>query len=385
MRMTSVDDAFGVDAIVEEARRLEPDAGHPFAFLDGLEALCDSLEHEAGCSPQGRLATHNGLVHNLVTQARVRRHLREHPAVAASAVGRPLFVVGLPRTGTTFIHNVLAQHPGLRAPNLWELRMPAGPRDPAQQAAAADAAQAYVEWYYASAPRMRTVHPMDARRPDECQRLLSAAFRTPIYWLRHNVPGYADWLGRQDMTAAYEYHKTQLRTILWRIPGAVPVLKDPFHVWYLDALVRAYPEARLVHLHRDPAHSVPSTCSLSEICRGATSAQVDRHAIGRFWLGQIERALARLPELRRTALAGTPVLDVRYDELTGDTLGTIARICEFVEVPLTAEATARIEAFLAADPLKQHGEHRYAPQDFGLDRDDLRERFAGYRDTYGLA
>lgn len=384
MTTVSVDDAFRVDAIVEEARRLEPDGGEPFAFLDGLEALCDSLEREAGCSPQGRLATHNGLVHGLVTQARVRRNLREHPEIAAQPVGRPVFVIGLPRTGTTFIHNALAQHPGLRCPNLWELRNPAGPRDPTTYEAAADAAQAYVEWYYASAPRMRIVHPMDARRPDECQRLLSAAFRTPIYWLRHRVPGYADWLERQDLTPAYAYHRAQLQHILWRIPGAVPVLKDPFHIWFLPALVRAYPEARFVHLHRDPAVSVPSTCSLSEICRGATSDRVDRREVGRFWLARIERALARLPEVRREHLAGKDVLDIRYPELTGDRLGTIARICDFIGVPLDDEAARRVRAFLAADPLKQHGAHEYSAEDFGLDRDELGARFAAYRREYGL-
>jgi hypothetical protein len=129
---------------------------------------------------------------------------------------------------------------------------------------------------------MPVVHPMDARRPDECQRLLGNAFRTPIFWLRHDVPSYAVWFLRQDLTRAYAFHRTLLQNILWRIPGAVPVLKDPFHISNLEALAKVYLAGRFIFLHRDAAVSVVSTCKLAQVCRGGRSARQDPKSIGRF-------------------------------------------------------------------------------------------------------
>jgi len=310
--------------------------------------------------------------------------MREHPEIASQPIGRPVFIIGLPRTGTTLLHNALAQHPDLRCPNLWELLNPAGPRDPAQHQQLMQQAEAYVEWYYRSAPRMRVVHPMDAQRPDECQRLLGNAFRTAIYWLRYNVPSYAAWLVEQDFTRAYQYHQTLLRNILWRIPGQTPVLKDPFHIWHFEALARVYPTARYVFLHRDPVVSVASTCSLSEICRSARSDHIDRREIAGFWLPQIHRALTRFSVVRRAAIPDSAGLDVRYDDLTRRPLETLQRICAFIEAPVTEEATRRFRAFLTENPLQKHGVHTYTAEDFGLNRGELIERFAGYRDEYGL-
>lgn len=383
MTLTAAADLFNVEAIVDEAHRLEPDAEY-FEYLDGVDVYCDSLEREAGCTPEGRVATYNGLVRSLVNQARIRRNMRQHPEIASLSVGRPVFIIGFPRTGTTLLHNVLAQNPDLRCPNLWELMNPAGPRDAAQQEETANQTQDYVEWYYRSAPRMSMVHPMDARRPDECQRLLGNAFRTPIYWIRHDVPTYAEWFVRQDLTSAYEFHKTQLKNILWRLPGSVPVLKDPFHIWNLDALVKAYPTARYIFLHRNPAVSVLSTCRLAEVARCACSDRSDPIGIGRFWLDHIERALARLPETRRAAMADKPTLDILYSDLTRDTIGTVKRICSFLEVPFTDEAARRTQAFLTENPLQKQGVQTYTAEEFGLDRNELDERFSAYRREYGL-
>lgn len=375
---------FEVDAIVDAAERIAPGSQTQFAFLDGLEVLCDALEHEAGCTPEGRLATHNGLVQSLVTQARVHGQRQAHPQIAAIAIEDPVFIIGLPRTGTTLLHNLLSQHPDLRCPQLWELLQPAGGRDAAAQAAAAQQAQQYVDWYYQSAPRMPMVHPMDARRPDECQRLLGNAFRSPIFWVRYDVPSYAAWFLGQDLRAAYQFHKTQLQHILWRRPGAPLVLKDPFHIWNLDALAAVYPKARYLFLHRDPAASVVSTCGLTEVARAARSARHDPAAIGRFWLGHIESALARLPQLRRSVISPGAALDIRYSDLTADSAGTMERICDFLGVPMTDRAQANVQRFTIDNPLQKQGVHAATAEQFDLDRDDLSSRFAAYRDRYHL-
>jgi hypothetical protein len=346
--------------------------------------LCDALDREAACTPEGRRAAHDGLVQSLVTQARVRRQRQQYPDIADIPVEDPVFVIGFPRTGTTFLHNLLAQHPAFRCPDLWELLTPAGGRDPDAERGAIAHARAYVDDYYRNAPDMPKVHPMDALRPDECQRLLGNAFRSPIYWIRYDVPSYARWLLDQDMRAAYAFHKAQLQHILWRRHGRLVALKDPFHIWHLDALAAVYPRARFLFLHRDPATSVVSTCALTADARGGRSARRDPHAIGRFWLAHIESALARVPAARRAAIPAGAALDIRYDDLVADTAETMARICRFLDVPVTDEANQRIRHFIAANPLQAKGVHRYGAEEFGLDPHDLRARFADYRSTYDL-
>jgi hypothetical protein len=370
-------DVFNPGRILAEAAQIEP--GCEFDHVDGLEVLCESLAREAKCTASGAVATRDGLVQSLVMQARVRRQAHEQPEVAAVPVDHAVFIVGFPRTGTTLLHNLLAQNPGLRCPNLWELLTPAGARSVGEQTAARRRAEAYVEWYYKSAERMPAIHPMDAGRPDECQRLLTNAFRSPIYWVRHDVPSYAQWLNRQDLTRAYQFHRLQLQSILWRIPGAVPVLKDPFHIWNLSVLGRVYPRARYIFLHRDPAVSLVSTCSLTAVARGARSQHIDGPAIGRFWLGQFEEVLDRVEADRRATVPEGAALDIDYKDLTRDPMGMAQRISAFLDVPFSAEATARTQAFLDENPLRGKGAHDYAASDFGFAKGQLDERFAPHR------
>jgi len=374
-----------VEALVSDARRRAgaPDGQRPL-FLDALEALATSLDVEAHLTPEGRSAVRGALVTSLVTQLDLSRRLAEHPEIERVPIERPVFVVGLLRTGTTLVHNLLAEHPGLRCPELWELMAPAAGRGAAERRAAIAAAESYVEDYFQHARNLPAIHFMDARRPDECTRLLANTFSSMIFWMRYRVPGYAEWLRTRDLAPAYAYHRAQLRHVLWRIPGDVVVLKCPFHVWSLDALLTAYPDARLVWLHRSPAAVVPSTCSLCAQVRGARSDRVDPLEIGRFWLGEVARVLDDLDGVRRPHLPGTPVLDVTYGELMRDPIALASRICEFIGVPMTAAADVRMRGYLAANPQHRHGVHRYTPEEFGLRAAELEDRFAGYRRAFGV-
>ncbi|HXO69098.1 MAG TPA: sulfotransferase [Bradyrhizobium sp.] len=385
MAMTSeATDFLTVDDIISDVGRLEPDADEPFDFLDGLDVLCRSLTQEAHCTPDGLSKARNSLAHCLATQVRVRRNLREAPEIAVVPVERPVFIIGLPRTGTTLLHNILSLHSDLRCPNLWELVYPAGLPSTEEQEKAADAMQNDIDEYYRITPRVAMVHMLDARRPDECRWLLANAFYSPIYWIRYDVPSYVEWFLQKDAGGAYAFHLSQLKNILWRIRGGVPLLKDPFHIWNLDALARAYPAARYIHLHRDPVASISSTCSMTAVVRETLSNQVDRAEIGRFWAMQIERVLSRLPTLRRTAMAGKAILDIRYQDLTRDPIATVKSVCRFIGIPFSAETERRARAFLAENPLQKKGVHTYSADEFGLSDDGLRERFVSYRENYGV-
>jgi hypothetical protein len=378
--------SFAVEPLLDEARQKTglSDFG-PDDFLPALQVLADSLDREARLTFHGRHGVRQGLVNHLVNRLHLAENARRHPEILRVGIERPVFIIGLLRTGSTLLHNLLAQHPDLRVPLLWELGTPASPgADPGAEAGLVQATQAYVDEYFYVAPRLKAVHFLDALRPDECHRLLGNAFQSMVFEMRYDVPAYSRWLAGQDAAGAYRYHRQQLQHILWRKPGRPVVLKCPFHVWRLPTLLDTYPDARIVHLHRDPAKVVPSTCSLCVVVRGARASAVDLTGIGRKWLDATTAALDRLPDFQRERYPEARFLDIQYDELMRDTFGTLRRICDFAGAPLTEQAQGAVETWLAQNPPEKHGPHRYTPEEFGLDPKLLSERFAGYRRDYGV-
>jgi Sulfotransferase family len=371
------------DLIVDAARaRAGAAPAEPFEYLEALEALVSSVESEARLTRWGRRQAAEGLVAALGVQVAVRRAVERHPEIAAGVTARPVFVSGLPRTGTTLVHNLLDRHPQVHCPHFWELTAPAGSRDPQEHARLAAAAQAWLDDYHGKAPRLPAIHPMAANRPDECHRLLGNAFQSLIYCARYRVPTYAAWLAGHDVTEAFRFHRVQLACITWRIPSEVVGLKCPFHLWHLGPLRKVYPGAKLVILHRDPVSAVPSLCSLAATIMAARSDEVDKHEVGAFWLAEVERAVDDL--LRRRDRLGD-VLHVRYPDLVGDPIGTMRGLLEFAELPWSAAAEDAMRRWLAENPSDKHGKHTYTAEEFGLDPADLAERFAVYRETFGLS
>jgi hypothetical protein len=352
-------------------------------FLSALDRLCSALSAEARLTEAGRRSTRRSLVSSLVLQLRLERLLARHPEIERLPFDGPLVVVGLFRTGTTLLQNLLAQHPDVRVPQLWELMHPV-PYDgsAAERARLIRVTQSYVQAYYRAAPAFRAIHYLDAELPEECHRLMGTTFTSEIYSLRYHIPSYVEWLGEQDLRRPYAFHRTLLRCLLWRDPGGHVALKCPTHLWHLDALAATYPEGRVVRLHRDPIAAVASACSLTAVVRSARSDVVDRAEIGRYWT---ERAVAALGSARREGdVHGLPVLDLRYDDLIGDPVAAVASVCEFAGIRWTGAAERRVRRFLERNPRGRHGRHRYAPEEFGVSRAELEERLGDYRKEFDL-
>jgi hypothetical protein len=349
------------------------------AFTPALSRLCEAISGEAGLTAAGERAVRAALIRALTVQAQVRQFAAAHPELAERPLGPVVVITGLHRSGTTLLQNLLAEHPWLRAPRLWELMSPV----------AADVTRArvrtseYIAAYYRDAPGFRAIHELDPDRPEECHRLSGNCFCSEIYGMRYRVPGYLDWLAGQDLTPAYRFHLTQLQAILWREPGGPVVLKCPLHLWHTDALATVYPQALVVRLHRDPAQALPSGCSLVAVIRRARSERIDQAEIGKFWLSRTDEAVGLLRRQGPDAANGLPVLDVRYPDLIRDPVGTAASVCDFARVEMTGEAAGLMRDWLArsrSSPARR--EHEAG--DFGLDPGQLGTRFRGYRDQYDL-
>ncbi|GAB3447923.1 sulfotransferase family protein [Actinophytocola sediminis] len=316
--------------------------------------------------------------------------VRARETVTPPPVAAPVAIIGLLRTGTTLLHNLLALHERTHGPKLWELSDPvAAGGDPAHYAEVRDQAQRYVDDYNAKAPDLHGIHLLDADRPDECHRLLANTFHSMVLEMRYHVPSYGDWLHQQDLTVPYQWHRNQLELLMSRRTAEdggplTPVLKCPFHTWFLPELVRAYPNARFVHLHRDPAEAISSTASLCRAVRGARSDELDLPEIGGFWRDRIVPLTDRLADERDELVAGRPTLDLRYRELITDTEGTMRRVLDFLELPMTDRFLDEIRTYLAANGQRSHGVHRYSTAEFGLDSEALRTATSAYRKRFDV-
>ncbi len=378
-------DVYQVEDFVEAARSRAGVPDFEFAHLDALERLLASLDAEGGLNPVGRKSVRGALVAALATQASAHRARLKNPEIASAEIHEPVFITGMTRSGTSLMHNLLGQHPDLRYPELWELMAPAtDDRDEATKQALVQAAENFCVDYYAQAPALKAVHLWEPHRPDEDHRLTAPTFKTMAYELRYTVPSYGEWLKTQDQYDAYDYHRYLMQHIVWRVPTDTLVLKDPFHLWRADALVNTYPDARLIYMHRAPGVTIPSTCSLTEIIRLARADSVDRLALGRLWTQRFAEMLELYDTAEREHLADTPVLNVDYHRLMTAPISVMADICDFLGARWDGEVEKAFSDYLAENKKDKLGKHTYHAEDYGLDADELDERFSAYTTRYQI-
>ena len=357
------------------------------AFREPFRVLLESLEGEAALTLLGRAIARDDLVRLLENRLRMVAARARHPEIAAGKVERPLFIVGLPRTGTTILHELLAQDPANRVPMTWEV-MHVHPA-PERATYATDPRIAAVEKRLAGVDRLipgfKAMHPMGAELPQECVALTAHDFASMLFPSTHTVPSYQAWLDQADLRWVYASHRRQLQYLQWRCPAERWVLKSPGHLWALDALFAEYPDARVVQTHRDPVRVVASLANLVALLRSMASDRIDRAAIGAEWTERLARGLTSAMAVReRRAPDAPPVFDMHFAEFVRDEIAMVRRIYAHFELELSAEAEARMRRFLAANPKDKHGAHRYALADAGLDPATERARYARYQQRYGI-
>lgn len=359
------------------------DFGEPF-FREGLDVLLRAWEEEASLHPARAWRSCGSVVDLLVTRAEVAARLRQRPEIAERPVSAPLIITGLPRTGTTMLHNVLALLPGFRAFSVWEMRSPvkpdgAGPEWMVRQIARSSED---IRALYQRVPGFDRIHKVEAEAPDECNWLFRHSFTTLVFAFMYRVPSYMRWVTEAPRHAAYADYRRQLQVLRDWIPEGQLVLKDPCHLWHLDALLDTFPDAVVIQLHRDPAEAVSSLCSLCHSLQTMDSGHSDPAATGAYCVEMVDRAIPAMLKLRAERPQARFV-DVEYRSLIRDPLGEIERICEAVGRPLDERGALAVSHWLAKSPHRPGG-HRYRPEDFGLEAGALRKRYADYIHRFGV-
>lgn len=355
------------------------------SFQVPLETLLASLEKEANLNFVGRYLLQQYFIRLLVNRLRIQDDLKRHPEISQVHIVKPLFVIGLPRTGTTFLHNLLSQDPSSRWLHFWELFSPSPPPD--YQTRETDPriqdAEKLVKQYNYLAPKLASAHYLNPKGPEECNNLFEHDFVSLIFELRANIPSYTEWLAAHDMVASYRYYRQQLQLLAWRYPGDHWVLKAPAHLFSMDTLLSVFPDACIVQTHRDPLKVLPSICSLCAMVRGVHTDQVDLTGVGEHWLNQLANAIERAMQARESA---DPIrfYDVNYDALVQDPIGTVHQIYEYFGYNVNTQMEENINKWIAQNPQHKHGIHKYSLNQFGLDPTVVNHRFARYRQRFNI-
>ena len=365
-------------------RRAGASALGAWPIEEPLARLLDSYRREADLTTLGRITVRELLVSLLENLLRLEAERATNPLVERQAIGDPVFIVGLPRTGTTHLHGLLSRDPENRAPLTWQVMYPAAPgTTPAETGPVRTRAQSRLDWANRLAPEFMRIHPIAPDLPQECIAIHAQIFMGIQFHTTHNVPSFQDWFERDSQDLAYEFHRRLLQHLQAHRPGGRWVLKAPGHLFSLGALLRRYPNARIVQTHRDPLRAMASMASHASVLRRAFSDNAVPERIAADWAERWARALDDFLAIRdRTHPA--QFLDVGYDSIERAPLETVERVYDFLGWPLTDSARAAIERFLAANPKDKHGVHRYTLARYGLDRAELAHRFARYIDRFEL-
>jgi len=351
--------------------------GDPTVF-EGLNKLVDALNTEAKLSASGEKRMEANIVGTLVNRLRVEDYLAKHPELLQRPIDRPMFVFGLPRTGTTLVINLLHEDPLRRSLLRWEALDSVPPpktgeikTDPRYVKE-----QARLEMSIKYAPHIAAMHFENADSPTECQFAMAPTFCAQIYESNTHVPSYSKWLHETSYLPAFRYHKRLLQMLQSEVTGRW-TLKNPWHPLFLDDLTTIYPDAQLVMTHRDPVDVVASACSLVKAVRAMFSDQVDPVAVGETLLKTFDKMIERTLAYKQKH-GWNSIYDLQYAAVMRDPIGEMKKLYRHFGEPLTPTAEAAMQAYLADNPQGKHGKHVYTLEEYGLSKAQVREHFREY-------
>ena len=363
------------------------DFGYP-SIEPQLAVLLNSLEREADLHPLGRFLMRTHLLDLLKTRLQlIDAWKRQSVAVSAAPVSRPIFITGMPRSGSTFLHELLAADPALRAPRVWELMSPISAIDPDRGWSDSRVWRAAMclWWFRRLAPEADDVYPMRARTPHECVAIHSYTLMSEEFISSCRIPIYETFLRSSDLTAVYQWEKCFLQHLQQFQPDRRWVLKAPDHVYGLEALFRVFPDAVIIQTHRDPLEVLKSTIHLTSVLQNLYTRPSDAHRLAEREARILAAAMDRFIQFRdaHPELADR-FIDVSYAEITHRPQLVIDRIYNHCNQPISVAAAANMSDLIAHR--SRYHSRRKIPTlaDLGLDVPGLVNRFEGYCHRFGI-
>jgi len=368
------------DELIAEAKAQTgfDDFGEP-PYREGLETLLATYDRNIR-DPDGRKRCRDRVVMQLATRLKCENAFKTIPEYAQQDIAAPVFVTGLPRSGTSALLNLLVAAPDNRGLLQWEVQFPdpwpgskPGDKDPRYDFLA----KALEE---SRNSEFAKIHYIDADTPEECVLLHAYAFNGVQLGFEIMLEPYRSWLLQQDLVPMYAYQKKQMQLLSWRMPGGQWMLKAPAHMWGIDGILEVFPDARFVWCHRDPQKVVPSINSMNKVVMGMYAgdySHLDAGEIGRavmdWYAMSLEQGLAM-----RAKLPPELFVDMSQREFVDDPMRVVQRVYDAFGMTLSDESRAVLQAHVDANPKGKHGVHEYDLAEYGLTSEMIAERFAFY-------
>ncbi len=358
-------------------------------FRPRLRLLTQSLEEEAKLSPFGRFTARALLLQLLTNRLLIEDYLTRHPAALEAPIERPLIIAGLPRTGTTHLHNLIAANPALRSLPMWEalepLPMPGEMAQPPPLDVRYQRCARAMRFQDRLMPHFKRMHEMTPDAIHEEIQLLAIDVSTMLFEASYHVPSYRTWYKGSDQRGAYRYLRRILQALQHqRGRGKRWTLKTPQHLEQLGPLIEVFPDAMIVQTHRDPVRITVSLANMIAYSHRVGTVNIDPQQIGAAWA-------ARTEDLLRGSIDGRPlippqqILDIHFRDFMADNLATVKKVYDFAGQPWSDEARAATEAYIADHPRGKHGTVDYRLQDVGLDADERRSALRFYTEHFDVA
>jgi hypothetical protein len=355
-------------------------------WREPFRVLVTSLEEEAQLTLMGRLMARNDILLWLGTRLRVVDTLKRHPEILEEKIEAPMVIVGLPRSGTSILFELLSRDPEVGVPLMWEALQPCPPPEAATYDTDARIAQAdhlFTQWNRV-APEFASMHEMRGDIPAECGLLMAGTFVSDHIAALHQAHSYSAWCAEADYLPVYRYHKTILQILQWKNPRRRWLLKAPEHQVHLDTLLKVYPDARIVQTHRDPIVCMASATSLMGTLYYMRSDQhfnaqlFDNIIMGEATARRLEQVIAQRDQ---GIVPEANIADSRYQDLMDDPLACIEGIYAHFGMTLTDDARQRMRDYLASKPRGKFGRHDYI-----VDERKAKDRpmFRRYQELYGV-
>ncbi|WP_293371873.1 sulfotransferase [Nevskia sp.] len=355
-------------------------------FITGLTRFIDDLPAHGRLNAMGEALIYGGTINILVNRLRYVRDVGLHPEILAEKIVKPIIVLGLPRTGTSKLQRVLSADPGVQRLDYWRLINPAPfpDEEPGNPKGRIDAALAVEQMFATQYPGWMARHPTEALEPDEELHLMHGSFECMISWLFARAPNYYDYISHCDQLPMYQHLHRQMQYLQWQDGGARGrpwIMKSPVHINALPELLATFPDAVLVHCHRDLQKVLPSFASLIEEARKIASNHVDPKVVGAemfdYWATALDRYL-----IAREALAEDRIMDVPFEDVVGDIVEVIGRIYARAGRTLTPEAVAAFRDYDRTRPEHHWGTYSYSAASYGYTPELIDRRFAAYRERF---
>lgn len=357
-------------------------------FVDALNRLVGALNTEAELNDIGRYRAESSIMQALKNRLQIEEYIRNNPAVLYEVIETPIFISGLPRTGTTALHHMLNADDANRTIRLWEgaEMMPPAESDTYRTDPRIAKSREGVKLTEQFLPGFLKTHLLDAEAPDECHMFFNQTLVSVEFSSSYNIPSYTQWLYQQDLVPLYAYHKRQMQVLQHKKPGRW-VLKTPLHQKGVRAILDNHPDAIIVQTHRAPMTIMASGFSFSEVVRKGNSDHVDKSTIGHDWMQMVRIYTTEFETARADIEASYPgqFIDVYHDDFVADPWPELEKIYSAAGSQITASGRRSMQAWLENNPKGQHGKHEYRLEDYGVNRADVEQLFGDYVVRYNIS